>query len=223
MSSSPHAAATPLSSHSGVRPAAKTSGKEGSELVAPEFAELVEQYSAFVWRSLRFHGVPDADLPDQSQEVFLVIHRKVESFEGRNTVRAWVYGICRRVAAGYRRKAHVQREEFHAERDPRDSSPGEPPELVQAADPSDQLQNAQTLALLEQALAELPDEARETFVLYEIEELSMKEIADMLGCPLQTAYSRLHAAREHVRKRFRTRHTPGQDPSAVATSRRESK
>jgi RNA polymerase sigma-70 factor (ECF subfamily) len=191
--------------------AASTASKfEDAAVLSLPFPELVQQYSGFVWRSLRFHGVPDAELPDQSQEVFLVIHRRAESFEGRNSVRAWVYGICRRVAAGYLRKAYVKRESVQTEAMSKEYerySSGKLSSLdfSEPAAQREQAQNNQTLALLEQALSELPEEKREVFVLYEIEELGMKEIANMLSCPLQTAYSRLHAAREHVRRRFRAR------------------
>jgi RNA polymerase sigma-70 factor, ECF subfamily len=44
----------------------------------------------------------------------------------------------------------------------------------------------------------LDDDKRATFVLFEIEQVPMKEIAAAMGCPLQTAYARLHAARQHV-------------------------
>lgn len=204
---------TPLVPPAAVTRPAATAEPElaDAEVLTLPFPELVQQYSAFVWRSLRFHGVPDAELPDQSQEVFLVIHRRAESFEGRNTVRAWVYGICRRVAAGYLRRAYVKRESVGTEAmstvvERHSSGELSSLELSEPAQQRDRAQNNQTLALLEQALSELSAEKREVFVLYEIEELDMKEVANLLSCPLQTAYSRLHAAREHVRRRFRATH-----------------
>jgi RNA polymerase sigma-70 factor (ECF subfamily) len=57
----------------------------------------------------------------------------------------------------------------------------------------------QSLAQLDRILDQLDDAKRAVFVLYEIEQLTMAEVAAAMGCPLQTAYSRLHAARAEVR------------------------
>jgi RNA polymerase sigma-70 factor (ECF subfamily) len=59
------------------------------------------------------------------------------------------------------------------------------------------------MKLLDRALAELDEDKRAVFVLYEIEQLTMAEVAEAIGCPLQTAYSRLHAARRQVTERMR--------------------
>jgi RNA polymerase sigma-70 factor, ECF subfamily len=168
------------------------SDEDGDIPRLPPLVELIDAQSSFVWRSLRQLGVPDADLPDQVQEVFLVVHRRGESFEGRNTVRSWIYGICRRVAIAHRRRAHVRHEALVASPEDRGSEPQQ----------HQQIELRDHLAILERALAELSEEAREVFVLFEIEELPMKEVAATLECPLQTAYSRLHAAREHVHRAF---------------------
>ena len=54
-------------------------------------------------------------------------------------------------------------------------------------------------AFVQQLLDALDDDKRAVLVLYEIEGLSMREVAEVVGCPLQTAYSRLHAGRELLR------------------------
>jgi RNA polymerase sigma-70 factor (ECF subfamily) len=168
------------------------SDEDGDIPRMPSLVELIDAQSSFVWRSLRQLGVSEADLPDQVQEVFLVVHRRGESFEGRNTVRSWIYGICRRIALAHRRRAHVRHEALVASPEDRGSAPRQ----HQQAELRDQL------VILERALGQLSDEVREVFVLFEIEEIPMKEVAVTLGCPLQTAYSRLHVAREHVRRAF---------------------
>jgi RNA polymerase sigma-70 factor (ECF subfamily) len=58
------------------------------------------------------------------------------------------------------------------------------------------LERKELRGMLAELLEQLDEDKRAVFVLYEIEELTMKEIADIVGCPLQTAYSRLHAARK---------------------------
>ncbi len=74
----------------------------------------------------------------------------------------------------------------------------EPPESPESGRQHDALAMKQARVVLDRILDELDDDKRAVFVLYEIEELSMAEVADALGCPLQTAYSRLHAARKLV-------------------------
>jgi RNA polymerase sigma-70 factor, ECF subfamily len=145
----------------------------------------------FVWRVLGRLGVARADIADVCQEVFLIVHRRLDDYDGR-PVRAWCYGICVRVAADYRKRAHRRHERL-----------GEaPPEQRIVAEQERALELVRARARLEQVLSQLDQSKREVFVLYELEELSMSEIAQIVGCPLQTAYSRLHAARKDVRAAF---------------------
>jgi RNA polymerase sigma-70 factor, ECF subfamily len=156
-------------------------------------SRVVREHGNFVWRTLRRLGVRDADVDDVCQEVFVVVHRKLGEFEPRASIKSWLYGICIRTAAAHRRKAPVRREV------PTES----PEEQATTRGPDASYEGRETLALLDRALEQLDDDKRETFVLYEVEELAMPEVAKILGCPLQTAYSRHRAAREHVVAFFR--------------------
>lgn len=155
----------------------------------PDFAEVFQTQTAYVWRSLRRLGVREADVEDVCQEVFMVVHRKLSTFEGRSKLTTWIYGICVRTASDYRRRAHRRHEE------PTDS----PPDERESAPQLKELERRRALAQLDNALDTLDEARRAVFVLYEVEELSMPEVAKTLGIPLQTAYSRLHAARKQVR------------------------
>ncbi|MEZ4221189.1 MAG: sigma-70 family RNA polymerase sigma factor [Polyangiaceae bacterium] len=150
-----------------------------------DITEIFGEYGGFVWRALRHLGVRAADLADVTQEVFLVAHRKLPEFEGRSSLRTWLYGICLRTASDYRRKAHIRRE----------VAVDELPDQVAEPEQEVDAERVRLRARLEALLAELDEDKRAVFVLYEIEELSMKDIATLIGVPLQTAYSRLHAAR----------------------------
>ncbi|MFO0759273.1 MAG: sigma-70 family RNA polymerase sigma factor [Byssovorax sp.] len=152
------------------------------------FDQTFAEYAPFVWRSLRRLGVREADVEDVCQEVFLVVHRRLADFEGRSSLRTWIYGICLRSAARYRRRPHRGREDIAST----------PPEQTVAPTQDDDLERRQALAQLDRALDELDDDKRAVFVLYELEELTMAQIAEAAGCPIQTAYSRLHAARRIV-------------------------
>jgi len=154
----------------------------------PTLRQVFDEHAAFVWRTLRHLGVPEPDIEDSCQDVFVAIHRKLDGFEGRSSLKTWIYGICLRVASDRRRRAHVRRERLVAELPSRAVEPTQ----------VDDYERGQARALLSALLDQLDDDKRAVFVLYEIEGLPMKEIAEVVGCPLQTAYSRLHAARKWV-------------------------
>ena len=151
----------------------------------PSLRQIFDDHARYIWRTLRHLGVPEADTPDLCQEVFVTVHRKLASFEGRSQLRTWLYGICIRVASEPRRRPHVRREIALAE--PTRETDAEP---ATALDSSLEQRRA-----VERMLSVLDEDKREVVVLYEIEGFSMKEVAEILQCPLQTAYSRLHAAR----------------------------
>lgn len=154
----------------------------------PRFDEVFREHAPLAWRALRRLGVREADIEDLCQDVFVVVHRKLPEFEGRAKLSTWIYGICVRVAADHRKRAHLRHE----------SSSDAVPEGRQSAPQLNDVAQHQARALLDAVLAELDDDKRAVFVLYEIEELPMAEVAVAVGAPLQTAYSRLHAARKFV-------------------------
>lgn len=156
----------------------------------PSLRELFDAHAPFVWRTLRYLGVPEADLQDVCQEVFLVVHQKLATFEGRSTVETWIYGICIRTASALRKRAYTRREVPVAE----------PPEMEVEPRQAAELEDRRARALLQRALDSLDEEKRQVFVLFEIEERPMQEIADILGWPLRTTYGRLHAARAEMAK-----------------------
>jgi RNA polymerase sigma-70 factor, ECF subfamily len=155
---------------------------------------LLAEHAPFVWRVLRRLGVREADIEDVCQEVFMAVHQQLPGFEGRSKPSTWIYGIARRRAASYRQRAHHRREQL--------TRAGAEPVLAQpiADGAAEGLERAELRALLDRLLDTLDDDKRELLVLYEIEELDMREVVSILGCPLQTGYSRLHAARAQLRR-----------------------
>ena len=160
------------------------------------FRQLFDAHLAFVWRTLRRHGVREADLPDACQDVFLVVHRRLAEFEGRSRLATWIYSISVHVARGTRRKAHVSREVYGAVNEA--AQPLEPTQFAHAL-------RGQALRELNAALAQLPPDQSEVFVLYELEGLRMAEVAAALEVPESTALYRLYAAREAVQAFMRRR------------------
>jgi RNA polymerase sigma-70 factor (ECF subfamily) len=163
-------------------------GPAAGKAQTPTIRQIVEEYSVQVWRALRYCGVAQADLHDACQDVFVVIYRKLGEFEHRSSLGTWVYGICMRVASSYRRSAHRRREDVVAE------TPDLPVHPTQLQEVEEHRVRERLLA----ALDKLDAEKREVFVLFEIEERPMAEIAALLGCPLRTVYSRLEAARKEL-------------------------
>lgn len=150
--------------------------------------QVVREHGPFIWRALRALGVAEADLPDVCQEVFLTVHRKLGGFEGRSTLSTWLFGVCIRLARTYRRGAARRREE------PRERLPDTP-------SPANQLetiaQKERQLLLLDAINALRPKE-REVFVLHEVEEMPMTQVAEAVDCPLRTAYALRDRARAHI-------------------------
>jgi RNA polymerase sigma-70 factor (ECF subfamily) len=151
--------------------------------------EVHERHGEFVWRTLHRMGVRAPHVEDVYQEVFLVVHRRLPGFAGQSALTTWLYEICFRVAAGYRRKAHFRREELVSDWSEVElSSPVPSPER--------QLTTARQAKQLERILDDLPLEYRVVFVMFEIEGLTSEQIAESLGAPIGTVYSRLYRARK---------------------------
>lgn len=145
--------------------------------------DLFSEYAGLVWRTLRHFGVAEADLEDQTQEVFLVAHRRLAQCDGERP-HAWLYSIARRTASTYRRRSHRRHEEAVESL----------PESIDTRDPSARAE----MDLLNRVLYSLDEDKQIVFLLYEVEGMSMREVAETLKCPLQTAYTRLYAARREL-------------------------
>lgn len=164
------------------------SPEDGPLASPPAFPEIFREYAPFLWRTLLGLGVPAADAEDLCQEVMVIVHRKLSTFRG-SAIKSWIYGICLRVASDYRRSARVRRER------PTDALP----EQTVFPNLAEDLDARRAEVRLIAALDDLDDDRRAVFVLYEVEQLTLKEISEAMKCPLQTVYSRLKAARAHVR------------------------
>ena len=158
-----------------------------------DFEQIYREHIDYVWRALIHLGVQRSDVPDVAHDVFLIVRRRLSSFEGRSSLRTWIYGICIRTVSDYRNRAFRRREIAH----------DEPPEQMQSAGQERDADALRLSAQLNRLLEELSPEQRDVLVLYEVEELPMKEVAEAVGCPLQTAYSRLHAARSTLKAALR--------------------
>jgi RNA polymerase sigma-70 factor (ECF subfamily) len=174
----------------------------------PECLSIQQVYEAhfrYVWRCLRALGVNQDALEDAAHDVFLVVQRKLPSFDGEHAqLTTWLYEIALRVARRYRTKSAREaqrRADVPASPDPAWGADGEGEtgpislRLVNTDDSQGALEQAERLALARAALGALDAEKREAFVLSCVEQLSAPEIARITGVPLNTVYSRIRAAR----------------------------
>lgn len=157
------------------------------------FRGLFEEHAAYVWNTLRRFGVREADVPDQVQEVFLVLFRRLASgeYDASLPPRPYLGAVAFRAASDHRRRASSRRE-ILGEDDTEGAG------AAPAAD--DLLAGAQERDLVLRALGDLPEERRAVFVMHDIDEIPVPEIARALEIPLNTAYSRLRLARQDFAK-----------------------
>ena len=147
---------------------------------------VTEQYD-FVWRSLRRLGIPEEAADDAAQQVFCVFARRAREVSSEKD-KTFLFGVVIRVAQNARR-SRARRPEV-ADDDAIASMPSE------QAGPEELLEERRARALLDALLDEMSMDLRAVFVLYELEELTMAEIAKMLDLPAGTVASRLRRARE---------------------------
>jgi RNA polymerase sigma-70 factor (ECF subfamily) len=151
-----------------------------------DFDDVYAQNVEFVWRCLRALGVREAAVDDAAQDVFLTVHRRLASFRGDGPLRGWLFGIARNVA-------------FHHQRGARRKGSGHDPlsmELPSAGpSPLEQAEDAEAGAFVMSFVASLPPKRRDVFILASLEQLSIPEVATALSIPVNTAYTRLRAAR----------------------------
>lgn len=157
----------------------------------PSFREVYDTQWRFVWKALRALGVRHDDLEDQVHEVFLVVHRQLPEFEGRSQITTWLWAISTRVASDFRRRAYVRRESLT-------DAPPEPPNFAPGPDAA--IEQAQRRKVLDWVLGTMPDEQRVVFVLFELDGLTAEAIAPLVGCSVNTVYSRIRLGRKHFER-----------------------
>jgi RNA polymerase sigma-70 factor (ECF subfamily) len=164
------------------------------EAVANDRSELdidaiYTEHAPFIARVLVRLVGDGAHVDDLLQETFIVAYRKRDRYDGTSAVRTWLYGIAARLAMRHRRGAgrFVRALGLYAD------------EPVRAAtEPGDALERERASRMVRAVLDRLPFKQREVFVMYELEELEGTQIAELIGIPVGTVWTRLH----HARKRF---------------------
>ena len=183
---------------------------QGAGQAVPPFAEVYEAHVRFVWRTLRRLGVPDKDCDDATQDVFVVVHRRLPEFRPEAPLKHWLFRISSRIARDHRRSVRRKEPKEHASLG---LESGQIADLEQHS-PADSAERSAAARLIRSLLQELDESKREVFILAELEQLTAPEIAQALEIPLNTAYSRLRHARlefEAALERHRTRFSEARD------------
>jgi RNA polymerase sigma-70 factor (ECF subfamily) len=156
-----------------------------SAVVSAAFERVYREHHAFVWKSVRRLGVPDAEVDDVVQDVFMIVHRRLADFEGRSKITTWLFAIAYRVVKDHRRSrlGAVRREAAVA-----------PPRAP--TEPDRKYARNQAAKALDEILGELDEDKRTVLVMADVVHMTVPEISEVLEVPLNTVYSRLRVARK---------------------------
>jgi RNA polymerase sigma-70 factor (ECF subfamily) len=156
------------------------------------FAAVYDAHFAFVWRSVRRLGVVDSSIDDIVQDVFLVVHRQLARFRGESSVRSWLFAIASRVVRDSRRSLRRKPGNLGGR-----GRIGDNVDLVAdiAPSPHETVANGEAVRTLHAVLDAMRKERREVFILAELEQMSVVDIAAAVKTNANTIYSRLRAAR----------------------------
>lgn len=160
-------------------------------------SEIYESYFDFVWRNARRLGVPEANADDVAQDVFLIVQRRIADYDGRSTMQAWIFGILVRIVRDHRRSfrrrgAHHEALDFNRAT----CATSEPT-------PVEQLEREQRVRMVDRLLGELDEDKRTLLILSELEEWTLREIAEFYGSNINTIYSRLRAAKRDFERAYK--------------------
>ncbi len=156
---------------------------------------VYREHFDFVYRMAARLGGPAIDAEDAAQEVFVIVARKLDTYDGTSLVTTWLYGITLNVVRSMRRRLRLRRL-FERDDAPKADVP------IQSVDRAE-LMEAHRIAY--QILDKIAPKKREAFILAEFEGLSCEEIARVVGAKTETVWSRLHYARQEFAKRLAAR------------------
>lgn len=161
-----------------------------------DLEHVYEHYSDFVFRVCRQLGVPQHAAEDVTHDVFMVVARRLEEFEGRGTLRSWLYGVTRRVVMHYHRgRTRAARRLRVVPHHPTSNQAASEPRSDDR-DPESAVQARQMRTVVWSLLEAIPAAKREPFVMSDLEGMTAPEIAEALELKINTVYSRIRAGRK---------------------------
>jgi RNA polymerase sigma-70 factor (ECF subfamily) len=168
-----------------------------------DFDSVYESMVQYVWSVVCRMGVPRSDAEDVVQEVFVTVYRRLADFEGRAQLKTWVFSIAVHVTQHYFR-THARKPGNRAtEHDIRDAEEWSKAHALtdgHESGPASDLERVEGLDALDRVLAQLNERQRVVFVLAELEQMTLAEIAEVVGSNANTVATRLRAARKAFEK-----------------------
>ena len=178
----------------------------------PSKLDLVAVYASqkdFVWLTLQRMGIRHPDLEDVFQDVFVIAHRRLHTYNPDAKLSAWFYGICLRSVAAHRRRAFRRRERVDGV-EVNVARAGTEPWHAQIEAPDERVRQLERQATLIDLLDTLDPDHRLVVVMFEVEDHDCQYIAEQIGVPVGTVHSRLHTARRKLAQAAgRLRHQGG--------------
>lgn len=179
------------------------SAKQAPSVAAPpgsvsDLAELYAAHTEATRRHLRRFGVKEQDLDDLQQEVFMVLHAKRSQLWTLEPLDGWLREVCRRVAAGDRRRAHRRREIAF----------GDPPETAEPVSFEQALEAGEEEERLHRALGQLDEQSRDLLALHELGDLPLVNVAELTRADRKTVRKRLTTALKRLTTLLRSDHSP---------------
>ncbi len=135
-----------------------------------------------------------AEAEDLCQEVLCKVTQKISGFRGESKVRTWIYSTAVAHCIDHRRRKRPAAESLDTDT-ARHSAPG-------VEDPETSVLVLERAAAVHTAVNSLPDDLKTVVLLYDFEDLSHREIAQRMGVPEGTVWSRLHKARIILREKL---------------------
>lgn len=174
------------------------------------YEELIDRFQQPVY-SLVYRLLDDpSEAPDVVQEIFIKVFRNVNGFRGNSSLKTWIYRIAYNEASNHRRWfMRHRRQEVGLEREDEEMPGFEETLHDHARSAFDLVSDRETMAVIEEALADINPAFRAAVILRDMEDLSYEEIADVLGVSLGTVKSRILRGREGLRKALTERLQPG--------------
>jgi RNA polymerase sigma-70 factor, ECF subfamily len=187
LKATPQSLTLPMATQDDTRGAARA-----AHLAHAAFAQIYSEHADFVWRNARRLGVPASSAEDVLQDVFIVVQRRRADFDGRVPMRSWIFGILVQVVRHYRRS--FRRKDARCVSLDHDAV-GESADDTSGSSPHKQAERAERIRLLEMLLGQLDEDKRTLLVLSELEEWTLREIAEHMGSNTNTVHSRIRAAK----------------------------
>jgi RNA polymerase sigma-70 factor, ECF subfamily len=164
---------------------------EARRLPPSALRQLVQEHYDFIWRLLARLNVSSPEVDDAAQQVFMVLVSREGLTIKVGSERAFLYGVALRVAKEFRRKSQSQLNHIIPD-----------PEVLidRTHDVEAVAERSQARRQLDRILQQMPDNLKEAFILFELEDLSVPQIAELLSIPTGTVASRLRRARANFQK-----------------------